>query len=46
MAQQFKIADMSKDAMYWQSERVDVPYYDNGIKSAARSVSTTSFLKQ
>lgn len=44
--QQLEITAINESEMTWKSERENVPYFDNGAKSAARSVSTIGFSRQ
>ena len=46
VTQQLEITVLNESAMTWKSEMENVPYFDNGLKSAARSVSTIGFARQ
>lgn len=44
--QQLEITALNEADMTWESEQENVPYFDNGAKTAARSVSTIDFSRQ
>jgi hypothetical protein len=46
VTQQLEITAIDEAEMSWRSESENVPYFDNGLKSAARAVSTTVFSRQ
>lgn len=46
VTQQLEITAINEAGMTWKSEREHVPYFDNGLKSAARSVSTIGFSRR
>lgn len=46
VTQQLEITAIDEAGMTWKSERENVSYFDNGAKSAARSVSTIDFSRQ
>lgn len=46
VTQQLEITALNEAEMTWKSERENVPYFDNGAKSAACSVSTIDFSRQ